>query len=100
MLFTIDIICIDDNQVQEIANLISNKVSITTPLQQRRMKDCVEFTFDALVLTVSTVYKIRGYRFDLCFYDENIDKTLLQEIIMPNCRGCARLLKEFIWRVK
>lgn len=99
MLFTIDIICIDDNQVQEIANLISNKVS-TTPLRQHCIKGCVEFYFDTLIFTVSTIYRIRGYRFDLCFYDENIDKTLLQEIIMPNCRGCARPLKEFIWRVK
>ena len=100
MLFTIGVVCTDDSQVQEIANLISNKVSITSPLQQRCMTGCVEFYFDTLILTISTVYKIRGYKFDICFYDEDIDNTLFQEIILPSCRGYAKPLKEFMWRIR
>lgn len=96
MLFTIGIICTDDNQVQEIANLISNKVSLTP---QYRMKGCIEFIFDVLILTILTVSRVRGYRFDMCFYDKDIDSTLFQEIILPNCRGCAKPLQELIWRL-
>ena len=56
------------------------------------MKGCTEFIFDILRLTISTISRVRGYKFDMCFYDEDIDNTLFQEIILPNCRGCAKPL--------
>lgn len=96
MLFTIGIVCTDDSQVQEIANLISNKISF---IPQHRMKGCTEFISDILRLTILTISRVRGYRFDMCFYDEDIDNTLFQEIILPNCRGCVKPLQEFMWRL-
>lgn len=93
-MFRIGIICKDEAQVTEITELMCHKAA-----PRRRTKGFTEFISDLLQLVIITQRQMRGYRFDLCFYNEEIDDELFQTVVRPSCRGCARPLEELKWRL-
>lgn len=95
-MFQIGVFCKDDEQVTEIANLISNKLSISP---NHCMRGLVEFYSDMLRLVIIACSRSRGQRFDVGFYDKSIEKDIVEMIILPQCRGCARNIEELKWRL-
>lgn len=95
-MFQIGIICNDDKQVTEMAELISKKLSISPVYDM----DCiVEFNSEMLKLVIVAWFRSRGYRFDVCFYDKSIDSDVAEMAILPLCHGCARNIEELKWRL-
>lgn len=95
-MFQIGIICNDDKQVTEMADLISKKLSISP---NHCMHGLVEFYSDMLRLVIITCSRSRGYRFDVCFYDKSIENDIVEMVILPQCHGCARNIEELKWRL-
>lgn len=62
----------------------------------------VEWAFPLLIVEVLTYSHSLGCRFDIAFYDEEIDEQTVKEVIYPCCNylgaGEPRPLKEFLWR--
>ncbi len=95
-MFQIGVFCKDDEQVTEIANLISNKLSISP---NHCMRGLVEFYSNMLRLVIITCSRTRGYRFDVGFYDKSIENDIVEMVILPQCYGCARNIEELKWRL-
>lgn len=64
-----------------------------------RMRGMTEWIFPLLSIEIIPSSVSRGRKFDIAFYDEEIEDQIVQEVIRPCCNGSRpRPLKEFLWR--
>ena len=94
----VGIICKDITQVEEITNLIYNYTHMPP---YHRMRGLTEWIFPLLSIEIMLASHSRGQRFDIAFYDEQLDEDIVNNIIWPCCNvlGCRpQPLKTFLWR--
>ena len=93
------IICKDGAQVKEIAEML---YEYTHMKPHHKNQAAVEWQLPLLTIQVLTIGHSLGCRFDMAFYDEEIDEQDVKEIIYPCCyyfgAGKPRPLKEFLLR--
>ena len=63
------------------------------------MRGRTEWHLPLLDLDILVACQVRGYRFDLIYYDEEIDATIIEDIFYSCCGGRPRPLKELLWRL-
>ena len=65
------------------------------------VKGLTEWVFPLLSIKIMLASHLRGYRFDIGFYDEQLDEDIVNSIIWPCCNGLGckpQSLKTFLWR--
>lgn len=83
MIFSVGIFVYNEEQFNKICSLITNYIHCPP---YNKLKGMAWFKLPLLEIAILIGSShARGYKFDVLYYDEQIDETLLYEVLYPCC---------------